>query len=535
MPRHRPDPKPVRASPHGVAAARVAPRPLAHAPGTAASHTGSRHAIWAAWGCSCLVLLAGCATPSAPAGDATAASVAVPVQWQGPPADTGSAPTVAPALDGAALARWWRRFDDPLLGELIERALTANTDLQLARSRVVQARALRDVSTAAGSPNLDLSGSAGTSQSGRGSSALRSNSYRAGLDASWELDVWGRIGAGTRAAELDLATTRADRATTEASVAAEVGLAYVQLRGSQRQLRIARDNLAALAQTTQITEWRTQAGLVSSLDAEQARASTAQQRASIGPLQNSVMQAGHRIAVLLGQPPGTLRAQLGTDETDTAVAPATSTGTETTPTPPIPSAAPMPAGVPAQVLRQRPDVRAAELSIQAESQRLIASRAAGRPSFAISGTLALQAATLGALGNPAATLATLGAAVNWPLFDGGARAAQIQAQQAVQAQAQIRYQAAVLTALEDVENALADLSYTQSRLAAYEAGVASARNALLLARQRYQAGLVDFSTLLEAQRTALSLDNGLAAAQTDLSLGRIRLNKALGGGWAEEE
>jgi NodT family efflux transporter outer membrane factor (OMF) lipoprotein len=475
------------------------------------------------------VLLAGCATSSGPEGDAAVASVEVPVQWQGPPvADAGSAPTDTPALDSTALARWWRSFDDPLLGELIERALTANTDLQLARSRVVQARALRDVSAAAGSPNLDLSGSVGTSQSGRGSSALRSNSYRAGLDASWEIDIWGRIGAGTRAAELDLATTRADRATTEASVAAEVGLAYVQLRGSQRQLRIARDNLAALAQTTQITEWRTQAGLVSSLDAEQARASTAQQRASLGPLQNTVVQAQHRIAVLLGQAPTTLRAQLGTDETDTAVASAAST-------PPIPSAAPMPAGVPAQVLRQRPDVRAAELSIEAESQRLAVSRATGRPSFAISGTLALQAATLGALGNPAATLATLGAAVNWPLFDGGARAAQIQAQQAVQAQARIRYQAVVLTALEDVENALADLSYTQNRLAAYEAGVASARNALLLARQRYQAGLVDFATLLEAQRTALSLDNGLAAAQTDLSLGRIRLNKALGGGWAEEE
>ncbi len=484
-------------------------------------------AAWAAGFCSA-ALLAGCATPLAPAHSDGAPPIAVPESWGGRSADpAGSAP-----LDGAALARWWRSFDDPLLGELIERALAANTDLQLARSRVIQARALRDVSAAAGSPSLDLSGSAGTSQSGRGSSALRSNSWRAGLDASWELDVWGRLGAGSRAAELDLATSQADRATTEAGVAAEVGLAYVQLRGSQHQLRIARDNLAALAQTTQITEWRAQAGLVSSLDAEQARASTAQQRASIGPLQNSVVQAGHRIAVLLGQAPSTLRAQLGIGETDTTAAAGSA---DTASTPPIPSAQPLPAGLPAQVLRQRPDVRAAELSIQAESQRLAASRAAGRPSFAISGTLALQAATLGALGNPAATLATLGAAVNWPLLDGGARTAQIQAQQAVQAQAQIRYQAAVLTALEDVENALADLSYTQNRLTAYEAGVASARNALLLARQRYQAGLVDFSTLLEAQRTALSLDNGLAAAQTDLSLGRIRLNKALGGGWADEE
>lgn len=485
---------------------------------TSPDTTGLRRRAWAV-GCCGAVLMAGCATPLRPEQGGTAPSIAVPASWAVQPA--GHANAEPAPIDDAALTRWWRRFDDPLLGDLVERALAANTDLQLARSRVIQARALRDVSAAAGSPNLDLSGSAGTSQSGRGSSALRGNSYRAGLDASWEIDVWGRIGAGTRAAELDLATTRADRATTEAGVAAEVGLAYVQLRGSQRQLRIARDNLAALEQTAQLTQWRAQAGLVSSLDAEQARASTAQQRASIGPLQNSVVQAEHRIAVLLGQPPGTLRALLGS--ADERI------------TPPIPLAAPMPAGVPAQVLRQRPDVRAAELAIDAESQRLAASRAAGRPSFAISGTLALQAATLGALGNPAATLATLGAAVNWPLFDGGARAAQIQAQQAVQAQAQIRYQAAVLTALEDVENALADQIYTQSRLAAYEAGVASARNALLLARQRYQAGLVDFSTLLEAQRTALSLDNGLVAAQTDLSLGRIRLNKALGGGWAEEE
>lgn len=451
------------------------------------------------------VVLAACAAAPVPE---PAAPRGVPAVW--------SAAAVAPArLDRAALAQWWRQFDDPLLTALIDEAWQGNTDLATAQARLAQARALRDSQSASAAPQLGSS--AGVSRTRTGlSGGSGSSTWQAGLDASWEPDFFGGSAAALRGREQDVKAAQANLATTRMTVAAEVGLAYVALRGNRRQLAIAEDNLQAQEQTQSLTRWRAQAGLASTLDAEQARLSTEQLRATLPALRAAIAQSEHRIAVLLGLPPAALRERLGSGDR-------------------VPQAlADLPAGVPVDVLRLRPDVRAAEATWQAEAERLGARRAERWPSFLLSGSLALKAATLSALGASRALVGTVAAAVDWPLWDGGARVAAIAQQQAVRDAADAAWRAAVLTALEDVENALTTLAATRAELQSLTAAREAAANALLLARQRWQAGLIDFGTLLEAQRSALSADKSLAAAQADGASNLIGLYKALGGGWSDE-
>jgi multidrug efflux system outer membrane protein len=459
-------------------------------------------------------LLVACASP-APTSPTSESPLALPSAWTvaASAASASATDSAAPAaLDRPALARWWQQFDDPLLVALIDDALQGNTDLAVARARLDQARALRDSQAAGASPQLGSS--AGLSRSHTRSTGGIS-SWQAGLDASWEPDFFGAQSSALRGRELDVAASAADLATTRMTVAAEVGIAYATLRGSRAQWRIARDNLAAQEQTLALTRWRAQAGLASTLDAEQARLSTEQLRANLPALEASIAQSEHRLAVLLGLPPAALRERLGSDDRLPA------------------SARDLPAGVPAELLRQRPDVRAAELAILAETERLTQRHAQRWPSFRLSGSLALKAATLSGLGGAGALVSSVAAAVDWPIWDGGTRRAAIDQQRAVLAQAQASYRAAVLTALEDVENALSSLGATRAQLNSLGEAHNAAQNALLLARQRWQAGLIDFGTLLDAQRSALSADNSLASARTNERLNLIRLYKALGGGWEE--
>lgn len=447
---------------------------------------------------SCLLLggLAGCATQ-------------VPTHTSR--TEPAAAITAASAPDATAPSPWWRHFDDPQLGALIDDALAHNLDIAQAQERIRQVRATRDLSTAALAPTLGLGASGTHSRNQLGSST----SQRLGLDASWEPDLFGSQGATRRGAELDLAAAQASAAGTRQAVAAEVALAYIQLRGSRHQLGIAQQNLQAQQQTQDLTRWRAEAGLGSTLDAEQARASTEQLRASLPVLQASIANSEHRLGVLLGQAPAALRERLGASDRIPALT------------------AVLPPGVPADLLRRRPDLQAAELNVRAELARLDSAQAARWPTFSLSGSLALQAATLAGLSSSGAWLVTLGAALNWPLLDGGSRAARIEAQDAVSAQTRLAYQAAVLGALEDVENALANVEGTQRQAEALGRATEAARNAQALATHRYQAGLIDFGTLLDAQRTLLSLQNALAGAQTQQSLYLVQLGKALGGDWSE--
>jgi len=451
-----------------------------------------------------VALLTACASLSSTSGDLP--TTLVPAAWS-----TGQAP--AAGASATSLTQWWQRFNDPALTALVTQALQANTSVKSAQAALLQARAQRDVQSANTGPSLSASGSAQRSQTG---SASGSSRFQAGFDASWEPDVFGGNRAAVNASEADARAAETSLADVQVSLAAEVAASYIELRGLQARLAIANSNLALQSETLQITRWRNQAGLVSSLDVEQAVASSEQTRAQVPALQASVAQSLNALAVLTGQAPGALQATLGTP----AAVPQTPPG--------------LALAFPAETLRQRPDVRTAELRISAALARVDAAEAARYPSFRLGGSLGLSALTLGTLTNGASVVRTLLASVSAPLFDGGAARAQVRSQQAALEQARLGYQATVLTALKDVEDALVALQGDTERLARLQAAASAAANAELLARQRYESGLIDFRTVLDTQRTLLSAQDSVATTQATLSADQVRLYKALGGGWTPD-
>ncbi|MEY2893646.1 MAG: hypothetical protein RJA98_3554 [Pseudomonadota bacterium] len=450
-------------------------------------------------------LASACATVQ-PHSAATLPALTLPAQWS----DSAAATATAASSNSAALATWWQHFNDPLLSALVSDALQANTSVASARAALQQARAQREVSAAGLSPQLNASGSAQRSRSATSANTSTSSLFKAGLDASWEPDVFGGNHAAVTASDADARTSAAQLAQTQVSIAAEVALAYLDVRGTQARLGIARDNLASQLETLQLTRWRAQAGLASTLDTEQAQTSADQTRATIPPLETTLAQSRHALAVLTGQTPAALDARLA------AVLPL-----------------PQPAEtlaltLPADTLRQRPDVQAAEAAVQAAAARIDQAQAARLPSFALSGSLGLSALSLG--GSTTALAALLGS-VSAPLWDGGAGAATVNVRQAQLTQAQEAWRASVLTALQDSEDALVALRQDRERVTYLKSASTAANSAALLARQRYASGLIDFQTVLQTQRTALSTQDSLASAQASVSADHVRLYKALGGGW----
>lgn len=434
--------------------------------------------------------------------------VAAPATWSdGSRADAGGTPQ--------HLADWWTQFGDAELDALMAETLAAAPDLRSAQARLRQARAGSALADANLLPSLGVSGSATRSRSGRdaGGSDTAQTRYAASFDASWEVPVFGGLRDAAAGARADAAAAAANLAAVQVSLAAEVALNYANLRAYQERLRIARANVASQEETLQITNWRAQAGLASSLDVEQARTNLEQSRASIPSLESGRAEAEHRLAVLTGQVPSALRERLAT--------------AQPLPTPPAAIAA----GIPADTLRQRPDVRAAEFSLRAEIART-AERAADRePSLNLSGSLGWQAFDAAALGGSGSLVRSLAASLAANLFDGGRIRARFAAQDAVREQALVAYEKAILTALEDVENALVAYAVGHERVAARRRAAQAAGNAAQLARTQYRAGLVDFQKVLDTERTRLSAEDGLATAESDVLTATIKLYKALGGGW----
>lgn len=457
-----------------------------------------------AWALSALLLTA-CALPVVQSSEPPA--LAVPNHWS-----SAGKQEQAPAVLPEALGPWWQQFGDAQLSELITQALAANTSVRAAREALAQARAQVEVQAASLSPQLGASAQA---QRARAANST-GNNFRAGLDAGWELDLFGRGRAAVDAAQADAEATAAALGSAQVSLAAEVAANYIALRGLQARLAIARSNLASQQETLQISNWRLQAGLTTSLVTEQARAAVEQTAAQIPTLESSLAQTRHALAVLIGQPPAAL---------DTALAPVAA----------VPQAPPeLALSIPAQTLRQRPDVRVAEARIRAALARVSQADAARYPSLRISGNLGLSAATLGALTNGASVASALLAGISVPLFDGGAARAQVRVQESALEQARIGYEATVLDALREVEDALVTLQGDRERLARLQAAASAAANADLLARQRYQSGLIDFPTVLDTQRSVLAAQDGVASAQASLATDHVRLYKALGGGWVPD-
>jgi NodT family efflux transporter outer membrane factor (OMF) lipoprotein len=383
---------------------------------------------------------------------------------------------------------------------------------------VREARALRKAQAATLYPTVDasLSRRAGWTKLDDAPD-IDTRSWSAGLDASWDADLFGAnrqsVAAATAAAE----SAREDYHSAHASLAAETALAYVDLRSAEARLTVLRESVRTREETTKLAEWRAQAGEIDMLELRQAQSSLEQARAALPLLEQSAAQTRNRLSLLSGATPGTLDAVL-------------SRGTGNLPNP----SRRLAVGIPADTIRQRPDVRSAGYTWVAAVARTRSAQAERLPSLRLAGSLGIDSLSTSKIFNPQSAAASVIASLTGPVFDAGRIRATIEARGAAQEQALLAYQSAVLTALSEVEDALIACRRSAERMATLEKAVAAARDADRLARLRYRTGDTDFLTILETQRTLLAVEEGLVGIRADRAAAYIRLYKALGGGWSSD-
>jgi NodT family efflux transporter outer membrane factor (OMF) lipoprotein len=410
------------------------------------------------------------------------------------------------------LAGWWTTLNDPLLTSLVEQAVNNNLDLKQATAKVREARARRGISRAGMFPTLDASGSATRSKSS--GSAASNSFYSVGFDAGWEVDIFGGVRRAVEAAEADLAASRENLRDVLVSLTAEVALNYLDTRTFQARLAVAEGNLAIQQQTFDLTQSRYEAGLDNELVLQQARYNLESTKAQIPTLRSGLEEAKNRLAVLTGKIPGSVHELLA----------------QTRPIPVIPPTVAV--GVPAETLRQRPDIRLAERNFAAQTARIGVATADLYPKFRLTGSIGLESIKSADLFKSASQTWNIGPSISWNLFDAGAIRQNIEVQSAIGEQYLLAYEATVLGALEEVENALTAYAEEQLRRERLVAAVDAARQAEALAANQYSAGLVDFTTVLNAQQSLLSFEDQLSQSDGAVTSNLIRLYKALGGGWS---
>lgn len=517
--------------------------------------TTNRRVIWMAAASVVAAVIAGCTvgpdyvppkvtTPGLYSSAATTrlattqASSAVGASTQ--KAETGSAPVLAD------LSRWWEAFNDPVLNGLVERAVVGNLDVKVAESRLRQARAQLGISAAAWYPSVDANssvtrsrssvtgfqrtipgttgGTGGTGGTGTGTgtgTTIRggqiggdeSTLWRSGFDATWEIDVFGGVRRDVEAARADLAAQEEDRRNVLTSVLAEVASNYVTVRGTQQQIRIARQNIASQRRTLEVNEARANAGVLSDYDVSTARGQVANFEAQIPPLETQEAAAVFRIGVLLGLAPGTLRSELAPTET-------------------IPMSLPViPVGLPSELLRRRPDIRGAERRIAAQTARIGVATSDLFPKFSLTGSLGTQNSKFAHLGDASSLFYSIGPAVSWNVFDAGRIRNNIRVQNELQNQTISTYNQTILLAMEDVENAITSYSRNVERREALRRAVDAQRRAVENVTNLFSGGLGDPLNILIAQRDEFNYELQLVQTETELSANLVSLYKALGGGW----
>lgn len=434
-----------------------------------------------------------------------------PPQPQLPPSWSNANPEPTGAEIPADLSHWWTVFNDPLLLSLIERALAANLDLRQAELRIRQARSALTLTNAGRGPTVDLSAAA---RRGKSPGSESANLFQAGFDAGWELDLFGGLRRGVEAADADLQVAEESRRHLQVSLAAEVAKSYLNVRGLQEQLEIARKNLATRIHSGELVQQRFAAGFSGGLDTARAQAALATAAAQIPPLEAALQQTIQGLAILLAAEPGTLFAEL------------------------IPSAAALPTmtlapplGVPAELLRRRPDIRRAEAQIHAATARIGVAEADLFPKVTLSGSLGVQDQELGNLLSWGQRMWSVGPAVNWRLFDLGRVRAGIALQENLQEQTALAYQQTILQALLEVENALVAANQEQRHRHSLQTAVAANRQTLELSTRLYTGGQIDYLAVLDAQRSLAASEDALAQSNKASATHLVALYKALGGGW----
>ena len=424
----------------------------------------------------------------------------------------------------APLQTWWSIFDDPVLDELIERSRKNNLDLKIAVSRVRESRALLRIANGGEQPLINANGNAQrteASDNGLMAPVARFGStkshalFQLGVDASWEIDVFGRIRRTIESAGAGYQASIEDYRDVMVTLFAEVALAYIDIRTAQQLLDIAKSNAEDQRKSMVLAKDQYDTGLSSKLDVTQAKANLATTEAMIPPLQLSLTHALNRLAVLLGQYTGELLPELQ----EVKPLPVPGKGIET--------------GVPADVLRQRPDIRKAERLLAAQTAQIGVATAALYPRFSLGGSFALQSRQFDTLFNSSSATWLLGAPMQWNLFSGGQVQGNIQVQEEKTRQLLLRYENSVLSAIEEVENAISgyDLHQEQSRYLR-EAVSATAESVDLVLTQ-YTNGLTDFNNVFVTQRELLAQQGKLLASEARTVINLVSLYKALGGGWTK--
>jgi NodT family efflux transporter outer membrane factor (OMF) lipoprotein len=421
------------------------------------------------------------------------------------------------ALTDAQLTRWWRSFDDPTLDRLIDEAIAGNIDLQAARERLIEAREAR-IETAAGAlPSIDFGTEAARA---RASTTLEYppgfgnyHAYQLGFDASWELDIFGENRRETEAATARVGASIADRRAILISLLSEVASDYAGLRAAQARLAIAEDNVRTAQQVVSLAAQEESQGIGTTLETIQARAQLEQTQSTLPGLRAQIAVDAHAIAVLLGLYPGELEKMLDRRR-PRMMAPAT-----------------IPDTIPAEVIANRPDVHEALLQYAAANAEIGVATAEELPHFSIPLSITPQASVLGELFEGASLTYSLALSGAQHIYQGGRLNARLRAARAAAEVARLNYKETVLSALQQVEDALVRVQTEREANASLVLSVRDARTALSQSTRLYNAGLTDFLTVLTDERTVFASRDALAESDFALVDDYISLFKALGGGW----
>jgi len=455
------------------------------------------------------LLFAGCAVgPNYTPPEAT-----LPLSWNGQP-DPGS------IRGDADISRWWTVFNDPLLNDLIEQARQGNLDLKTAYARVKEARAQIGVAASQDLPAIEPGGQAivqRTSEHDIASGGSTDTQYTLNVGVSWEADVFGRIRRSIEAAKADYESTEEDRIDLMISLYADVATYYFDLRTYQAGLDVTVKNIRSQRKVLELTESRFRNGLASGLDVAQAQSVLATSEAELPPLRIQLSQSFNTLAILLGRRPEDLRKDLiysgALPEFDITAQ----------------------AGVPIDLLRQRPDIRSSERQLAAAVARVGEATANMYPVFSLSGVIGLVAKDFGNLFKVGSYYYSAGPSLVWTLYKGGQLRSLLKVADAQAEQALYQYEQTLLNALAEVEVAIVTYNEQRRRVEALMRAVAASRKTLDLAISLYKDGLADFQNVLDAQRSMLDNENQLVTAKGDAAISLVSLYKALGGGWDPNE
>jgi len=456
-----------------------------------------------------------------------------PARWSAsaaPPTDAASHVITAAPTDAGA---WWVLFNDPELTSLIQRAAAANLDAKQAVLRIGEARAQRDIAAAAAWPSVEANAGAqvnrlsDTTPTGALFSKVGSfpglkgisipnpyDQYQLGFDAAWEVDLFGRVRRSVEAAKAGTEAEVEDSRSVLITTLGDVGRAYVDLRGAQAKRALVARNIATVRDLLDLAGQRRRAGLSSEVDLVRAAAEASSAEAQLPWLDRQITGDVNELSKLMDLAPGALRGEL-----ETAL-----------PIPPVPPSVPI--GLPADLARRRPDIREAEARLHAATARVGVAVADLYPDVTLTAQGGYQSQTIPTLTDWASRFLVAGPSVNLPIFEGGRLRATVRLQDAQAREAALAYRATVLSALHEVDNALAAYGADQARQASLAETVAHNREAVELARRRYASGVAAFIDVLDAERTQQQNALSLADATTSVSTDLVVLYKALGGGWA---